>query len=171
MYGGLLTSLGKDLLTEVRQGVKALTEMEMHLRDHNSILVSGSAGPAGFAQHVYDFVRMRVDETISGSEQRHMFFVYHPDTNWWPQFWNLIRSGPLPEQYCAKSDDLDKLCQMMQHLRRALAGGRRRHVDETRISPPYTRLVLRQNPGTPPLPRSPAAAPCRRNKAQGQAPR
>lgn len=42
----------------------------------NALHVRGSKGEAGFAQHVYDFVQMRIDEVSGPNEiEKHRFFV------------------------------------------------------------------------------------------------
>jgi hypothetical protein len=77
------------------QGVRALSRIGDELgniKDElglaNSLNVQGSTGEAGFAQHVYDFVQLRIDE-VGGL--KHRFFVYHPDDGWYPAFRKLIR--------------------------------------------------------------------------------
>ncbi|XP_014557263.1 hypothetical protein COCVIDRAFT_26055 [Bipolaris victoriae FI3] len=105
---------------QIAQGNKAiriLTEINDHLGESNSIAVSGSGGPDGFAQHVYDFIREETDNIDESEADKHRFFVYHPDTNWYGAFRRLIREDPLPPTFCAKSDNLDTLCQYMQGVR------------------------------------------------------
>lgn len=111
--------------TTVHQGLQALCKIgeelgkiKDELRLANSLQVQGSNGPNGFAQHVYDFIQMRIDEVGDGL---HMFFVYHPDTNWYPSFRKLIRSNPLPPTFCAKSDCLDTLVVFMRIIREGFA--------------------------------------------------
>jgi hypothetical protein len=106
------------------QGVRVLSRIGDELgniKDElglaNSLHVQGSTGEAGFAQHVYDFVQLRIDE-VGGL--KHRFFVYHPDDNWYPAFRKLIRQNPLPPSFCAKSDDLDGLTLFMQSIRKSL---------------------------------------------------
>ena len=53
-------------------------------------------------------------------EENHLFFVCHPYTNWYPAFHRLIRENPLPPTSGAKSDDLDRLCQRMRGIRKAM---------------------------------------------------
>ncbi|KAN0113004.1 hypothetical protein V8E51_005955 [Hyaloscypha variabilis] len=99
---------------QAEQTIKVLTDISEHLGDSNSITVSGSGGPDGFARSVYDFIKMRIDQ-VEGDN--HRFFVYHPDTNWYPAFHRLVRETPLPPTFCSHSDDLDKLCQYMHSIR------------------------------------------------------
>lgn len=166
IYACVGASFAARLLVELKATTVAVMKTEQHLADANSIAVSGSGGPDGFARHVYDFIRMRIDETegqngpeiygaaatIAGrgkerAQQKrekqvqgdtetdqapeHMFYVYHPDTNWWPAFHRLIRENPLPPSFCAKSDNLDRLCQIML-LVRAIMDAREAEVNGNR---------------------------------------
>jgi len=153
LYGSFLAVVAAQTLAEIRNAVRALQDISAHLGDHNAILVSGSAGPEGFARHVYDLITMRVDETHTQSqnaeqeEAEHMFFVYHPDTNWWPAFARLVREQPLPAQFCAKSADLDRLCQLMQHARgilaqRTLASSSQRETVFHLLVPAWTNITI-----------------------------
>jgi hypothetical protein len=101
----------------MQQTVDVLGKIEDNLTDHNSILVSGSGGPEGAAKSVYEFIEMRIGETEG---ENHRFFVYHPDTVWCPHFYKMIKDKPLPPTFCAKSDDLDKICRYMQSCRKEL---------------------------------------------------
>ncbi|RSL68914.1 hypothetical protein CEP54_002528 [Fusarium duplospermum] len=100
--------------------VQALNVICDHLRDTNTITVSGSGGPDGFARAVYDLIQKKVDDVDEPERHMHRFFVYHPDTNWYGAFHRLIRETPLPPEFCAKSDNLDTLCLFMQDVRRRL---------------------------------------------------
>jgi hypothetical protein len=97
-----------------QQAIKALNVISKHLGDQNSLKVSGCDGPDGFAGHVYEFIRMRIAETEGDN---HRFFLYHPDTNWYPKFWKLIQENPLSPTFCAKSDNLDKIVLAMRAAR------------------------------------------------------
>ncbi|QKX58846.1 uncharacterized protein TRUGW13939_05974 [Talaromyces rugulosus] len=116
------------LAFEVHQGVQALKKIGESLDginkamiDRNSIYTQGSAGEDGFATHVYDYIETSIEATTKDSSaDNHRYFVYHPDTNWYPAFHRLIRNNPLPGGFCAKSDDLDQLCLIMQTARRTL---------------------------------------------------
>ncbi|KIW87253.1 uncharacterized protein Z519_12156 [Cladophialophora bantiana CBS 173.52] len=99
------------------QVIRALADIGEHLGETNSFTVSGSGGPDGFAKHVYDFIKEKIGVIQEAERDNHRFFVYHPDTNWYPAFYRLITETPLPPTFCTKSDDLDKLCQYMQEVR------------------------------------------------------
>ncbi|KAF2009913.1 hypothetical protein BU24DRAFT_427945 [Aaosphaeria arxii CBS 175.79] len=104
-------------IAQGHKAIQALTEIRDHLGESNSITVSGSGGPDGFAQHVYDFVKEGTDNIDEAEGNKHRFFVYNPDTDWYGAFRRLIGQNPLPPTFCAKSDNLDTLCQYMQCVR------------------------------------------------------
>ncbi|KAK9485195.1 hypothetical protein V1527DRAFT_483286 [Lipomyces starkeyi] len=109
--------------TQIAQGYQAIQALNVicdHLRDSNSITVSGGGGPDGFARPVYDFIQKRINDIDQAKRDNHRFFVYHPDTNWYGAFHRLIRENPLPPEFCAKADNLDTVCLFMQDIRRRL---------------------------------------------------
>ncbi|KAH0532713.1 hypothetical protein TsFJ059_001366 [Trichoderma semiorbis] len=119
-YGRWMQTVSAIQIAQGYQAIQVLTDISEHLGEANNIAVSGSGGPNGFAQHVYDFINERVDEVDPTEGDTHRFFVYHPDTNWYGAFHRLIREDPLSPMFCAKSDNLDTLCQFMQHIRTQL---------------------------------------------------
>lgn len=63
----------------------------------NNILVGGSGGPDGFAQHVLDFINLKIPQyTADGKE--HRFFLYHPHTQWHGAFARLRRTQGFPHE-------------------------------------------------------------------------
>jgi hypothetical protein len=94
-------------IAQGHQIIQRLTDVGDHLGDSNSITVSGSGGPDGFARLVYDSVVEATDGISEVERNNNRFFVYDPDTNWYPAFHRLIRQDPPPPTFCAKSDDLD----------------------------------------------------------------
>lgn len=108
---------------QIAQGyeiIRTLADIGGHLGEANSIAALGSGGPDGFAKHVYDFIKEKIGVIQEVERDNHRFFVYHPDTNWYPAFHRLITGHPLPPTFCTKSDDLDKSCQYMQEVRAQL---------------------------------------------------
>jgi hypothetical protein len=116
------------LILEVKKIGENLKGINNELRNSNSLTVQGSHGEHGWAQYVYNFIEQRIEETAeaSGKEsarklhEQHRFFVYHPDTDWYPSFRKLITRSPLPPYFVAKSDNLDQLCISMMLVREAL---------------------------------------------------
>ncbi|OAP56317.1 hypothetical protein AYL99_09496 [Fonsecaea erecta] len=119
-YGRWMQKFSAIQIAQGYQVIQALGDIGKHLGETNGITVSGSGGPDGFAKHVYDFVKERIGVIRKAERDNHRFFVYHPDTDWHPAFYRLITETPLPLTFCAKSDDLDKLCQYMQEVRAQL---------------------------------------------------
>lgn len=116
-YGGWMQKFSAIQIAQGYQVIRALANIGEHLGETNSITVSGSGGPDGFAKHVHDFIKEKIGVIQEAERDNHRFFVYHPDTNWYPAFYRLITETPLPPTFCAKSDNLDKLCQYMQEVR------------------------------------------------------
>jgi hypothetical protein len=77
-YGRFMQISAASFAYQAQQAVEALTNISEHLGNQNSISVSGSGGPDGFARPMYDFAQTRIDETDS---ENHRFFIYHPNTN------------------------------------------------------------------------------------------
>ena len=119
-YGRWTQKFSAIRIAQGYQVIRALADIGEHLGETNSITVSGSGGPDGFAKHVYDFIKEKIGVIQEAERDNHRFFVYHPDTNWYPAFYRLITETPLPRTFCTKSDDLDKSCQYMQEVRAQL---------------------------------------------------
>ncbi|EXJ84794.1 hypothetical protein A1O3_05466 [Capronia epimyces CBS 606.96] len=119
-YGRWMQKVSAIQIAQGHQVIRALATIGEHLGEANSINVSGSGGPDGFAKHVHDFIKEKIGVIQEAERDNHRFFVYHPDTNWYPAFYRLIIETPLPPTFCAKSDDLDTLCRYMQEVRAQL---------------------------------------------------
>ncbi|RSL89880.1 hypothetical protein CEP51_000993 [Fusarium floridanum] len=119
-YGRWMQTVSAIQVAQGQQIIQALNVISDHLRDTNTITVSGAGGPDGFARAVYDLIQKKVDDVDQTERHMHRFFVYHPDTNWYGAFHRLIRETPLHPEFCAKSDNLDTICLFMQDVRRRL---------------------------------------------------
>ncbi|KAE8448819.1 hypothetical protein EG329_008821 [Mollisiaceae sp. DMI_Dod_QoI] len=103
----------------VAQGVQvyytgqAVTE----LRGMREELVAqtGLDAPKKFAKQVYRYIRMKAEQ--SQDSETHIFFLYHPDTDWHPDFFEMVEHDPLPDNFYGMSENLDALCVWMQYLR------------------------------------------------------
>ncbi|KAL3490920.1 hypothetical protein BJX62DRAFT_132051 [Aspergillus germanicus] len=109
------------------QAVQALNAIADHLEDGNAITVSGSAGPYGFAQHVYRFIKGKILDIDEAERDKHRFFVFNPDTIWYPAFGELVRENPLPPQFVDKGQRLDHMCLFMREVRTKLNQGDPEH--------------------------------------------
>ncbi|KLU92552.1 hypothetical protein MAPG_11497 [Magnaporthiopsis poae ATCC 64411] len=67
---------------QIRRELKGLYEQ---LRMHNNLVAGGASGPDGFARQVLDFLDLKVREYAQDGGE-HLFFIYHPDTNWHGEF-------------------------------------------------------------------------------------
>jgi hypothetical protein len=103
-----------ELLEKVGVQLRAIKN---ELAIHNNLQTQGSTGDRGFAGHVHGYIKARIRET-QPDKGKHYFFVYHPDTDWYPAFSELIEQEPLPENFCAQSDNLDALVAWMKIVRR-----------------------------------------------------
>jgi hypothetical protein len=104
-------------ITQGWQAIKTLKGIKNRLDEANILTATGSRGPDGTARHVYNHVKAAT-ETIDPAERfKHRFFVYTPGTEWYDIFHNLVQQAPLLPTFCAKSDDLDTLCQYMTAVR------------------------------------------------------
>lgn len=119
-YGRWMQTVSAIQIAQGYQALNIMTDISNHLADQNTIAVSGSGGPDGFAQHVYDFAKLKVEEINQSERKNHRFFLYHRDTTWYGAFHRLIRQNPLPPTFCAKSNNLDTLCQYMLGVRAEL---------------------------------------------------
>lgn len=91
--------------------------IEDRLDDQNHSSILGNKDPRKFAKSVYDFIEMRIHKAKG---EKHRFFVYHPSNYWYSSFHQLIWEKRFPPTFCAKSNDLARLCQHMQSIRAAI---------------------------------------------------
>ncbi|KAF1975791.1 hypothetical protein BU23DRAFT_566455 [Bimuria novae-zelandiae CBS 107.79] len=49
-------------------------------------------------------------QEMQGDSTDHLFFVYHPDTDWHPDFFHRAQRDPLPTNFLDMSSNLDTLC-------------------------------------------------------------
>ncbi|KAF2470000.1 uncharacterized protein BDR25DRAFT_262551 [Lindgomyces ingoldianus] len=130
------------LALQVWQGAKA-AEMLGRVGDVLDAQ-TGLMAAEKFAQQVWDFVSQRVHETAKVPGERHFFFVYHPDTNWYPALYKLQRKEGQIDRYMGMSEQLDLLCHWMKHVRQFMGrySGRKRVVLHL-LMPAYRRIYIR----------------------------
>lgn len=122
-YGRWQLGIAAVQLAQGERVIEKLNSIGRELGESNSLTVSGATGPDGFAQPVYDFIMRCINKAHGGDHRKldnHRFFVFHPGSTWYGAFERLILRNPLPPQFCAKSDNLDKICQFMQEYRESL---------------------------------------------------
>ncbi|RSL49526.1 hypothetical protein CEP54_012388 [Fusarium duplospermum] len=80
------------------------------------------SSPARFSAHVHKFL-CRQSRTAFSDDMRHLYFLYHPDVEWHPDFCDFAQDKPLPDNFLGFSDNLDALVAWMMFIRQHL--GRR----------------------------------------------
>jgi hypothetical protein len=77
---------------------------------------TGLDAPEKFATHVHHYIRLETNRVYEDG-LRHIYFLFHPDTNWHPEFQSLVRRMPLPENLLGMSECLDSLVVWMKFIR------------------------------------------------------
>lgn len=99
---------------QVYQGQQLIAELRK-IREE-LVAQTGLDAPEKFAKQVYRYIDMKASGT-KDSRREHLYFVYHPDNDWHPTFFTLVKSQPLPETFYGMSENLDALCVWMQFVR------------------------------------------------------
>ncbi|KAI1505085.1 hypothetical protein F5X99DRAFT_369478 [Biscogniauxia marginata] len=104
------------------QGVQVLELIAARLKDINATLAAQTAMIAqkDFPGYVYDMLRERIGQTSGDPDCAHWFFVYHPDNDWYPKFYNLLESKPLGPEFCGYTNQIDTAFVFMLAARRRI---------------------------------------------------
>lgn len=79
---------------------------------------TGLDAPVKFATQVHMYIRNEARKTpYTNNGTKHLYFVYHPDTDWHPYFNHLVEQHPLSSRFYGMSENLDALCLWMRFLR------------------------------------------------------
>ncbi|PSN67533.1 hypothetical protein BS50DRAFT_574207 [Corynespora cassiicola Philippines] len=82
--------------------------------------------PTKFAKKVYSMTKYHIDSTAKPLDgERHLYFIYHPDNDWYPQFCEMLDQKQL-NRFCGVSDNLPALCFWMRFVRILLRETNRR---------------------------------------------
>jgi hypothetical protein len=102
-------------------------QVSSQLKDINFSMntMVGIDEPGKLAGHIHCFAKQQMDITKNDSNQKHLFFVYHPGNNWWPEFDQL---PALPEGFCGKSDKVEALAMALKLIRKAVGDGPHFHI-------------------------------------------
>ncbi|OQV02847.1 hypothetical protein CLAIMM_07972 [Cladophialophora immunda] len=95
---------GQQIIAELR-GIRRELEAQTRLD-----------APEKFATQVYGYIDMMTKST-SKSSNKHLYFVYHPDTDWHPYFCKLVERKPTANTFFGMAENLDTLCIWMRYLR------------------------------------------------------
>ncbi|KAH7044023.1 hypothetical protein B0J12DRAFT_189153 [Macrophomina phaseolina] len=128
---------GHSALRDVLQGVGVKMAENLEAQ-------TGLRSPR-FAKQVHRFIKHRAGETRADRTD-HFFFVYHPDTDWHPEFFHRSKKDPLPTNFLGMSSSLDALCVWMLFIRSILAQDQSRRKSRFHILIPAYRPLVIQEP-------------------------
>ncbi|OHE97151.1 hypothetical protein CORC01_07592 [Colletotrichum orchidophilum] len=129
-WGMYVSSLGVAAqFLEVLQGSRAQAALEAvggRMAD-NAEAQTGLDAPSKFAKQVHRFVVQQTTCTRrwQSEGQLHVFFLYHPDTDWDPAFFHRIRDQPLSRRFFGISQNLDALVIWMSFIKENMARQRK----------------------------------------------
>ncbi|KAF2455436.1 hypothetical protein BDY21DRAFT_350826 [Lineolata rhizophorae] len=106
-------------VSQNRQAIQELKEIRQEL-----VAQTGLVAPKKFAKQVCNYIHMKANETAH-SNDKHIYFLYHPDNDWHPDFSELIKRRPLPGNFYGMSENLDALSVWMRFLRVVFAERKR----------------------------------------------
>jgi hypothetical protein len=110
------TTLGMGAnVIQTYQGVQALNLIAAKLGEISTSLEAQAALTAqrDFPQYVFDMIRERLSQSSVDTERDHWFFLYHPDTDWYPKFFHLVEEKPLSPRFCGYTNQLDTVFMFM----------------------------------------------------------
>lgn len=76
----------------------------------------GLDAPGRFAKHVYLYIQKFLNhQHVEGVQ--HLYFLYHPGTNWHTEFEDKVKEKPLSANFIGMSDSLDSIVAYMRFFR------------------------------------------------------
>ncbi|KAF1967015.1 hypothetical protein BU23DRAFT_304583 [Bimuria novae-zelandiae CBS 107.79] len=137
------------------QGSAALKKLD---RIHDTLDAQTALQSAEkFSQMVWKYLLQRIDETKHKAHgASHWFFIYHPDTNWHPDFHAIIDARAYPKRLVGISHNLLDLCYFMMRIRTGLREmGTKERIVFHLLIPAYRYMYIEEklafNPGLYPL--------------------
>jgi hypothetical protein len=102
------------------QGVQALELIGARLQDISTHLAAQNALRAqrDFPGYVYKMIQQRLGETMDDAACDHWFFLYHPDNDWYPEFYHLLEKNPVGPRFCGYTNQIDTAFVFMLATRR-----------------------------------------------------
>ncbi len=116
-----------------RIGIKIHGEIQAH---------TGLEAPKKFSEIVMHYLESETS-TVHGDALDHLYFLYHPDTDWHGWFWHRMKNRPFPDNFLGMSEHLELICAFMLFTRRNLRRSRRSARFHLLI-PSYRPLAVRQ---------------------------
>ncbi|KAH7313954.1 hypothetical protein B0I35DRAFT_280252 [Stachybotrys elegans] len=97
------------------QGIQALHLIAAKLEDISATLAAQTALTAQkeFPGYVYKMIRQRLGETADDPVCDHCFFLYHPDNDWYPEFYHLLEKEPLGSRFGGYTNQIDTVFAFM----------------------------------------------------------
>ncbi|KAL2888699.1 hypothetical protein HOO65_030200 [Ceratocystis lukuohia] len=125
------------------QGMQALQLIAEKLEGISTTLAAQTALMAqkDFPQYVHAMLRERIGQTSADPHTSHWFFVFHPDNDWYPPFYQLLEKEPLGPSFCGYTNQIDT-CFLFMLAARRLAEKRDRHARRRRHTPVPVRIHL-----------------------------
>ncbi|TVY67206.1 hypothetical protein Focb16_v011066 [Fusarium oxysporum f. sp. cubense] len=109
-----------DVTQSIRRIGSSLNEIKAELAISNIARVQGWADD-GFGTYVHRFVRNEMAPAEGRTKgERHFFYVWNPDSDWYPDFEGRQREDPLGPNFGGYHHDLATICVRMRADRRAL---------------------------------------------------
>jgi hypothetical protein len=111
--------LGANIL-QTYQGNQALELIAARLQDMSNTLAAQTALMAQkeFPGYVYKMIKERLGQTMDDQSCHHWFFLYHPDDDWYPEFYHLLEKNPLEPRFCGYTNQLDTIFVFMLMARK-----------------------------------------------------
>lgn len=92
-------------------GIRIASELEAQ---------TGLDAPKKFSARVHNYI-MAETSTLRSGRMHHVYFLYHPDTDWHPEFKQRVSDQPLPVNFLGMSENLDSLVVWMKFLRQHMS--------------------------------------------------
>ncbi|KAI9163646.1 hypothetical protein HJFPF1_05268 [Paramyrothecium foliicola] len=111
--------IGANII-QTYQGNQALELIAARLQDISTTLSAQTALMAQkeFPGYVYKMIRERLGQTMDDQFCDHWFFLYHPDDDWYPEFYHLLEQNPLEPRFCGYTNQLDTIFVFMMMARK-----------------------------------------------------
>ncbi|CZR56035.1 uncharacterized protein PAC_05923 [Phialocephala subalpina] len=106
------------VLVKVHQGVEELKRIGIQLEgirgelEKQVLAMIGVYETTGFGSFVYKFIKTEIG-AYRTSKEKHVFYVYHSDIVWVPDFESLREERPLPQSFGGYSSDIDAIFLLM----------------------------------------------------------
>ncbi|KAF4944393.1 hypothetical protein FSARC_14686 [Fusarium sarcochroum] len=128
-------------IIQTYQGIQALNLIAVKLGDISGSLEAQAALTAqrDFPQYVHDMIRERLSQTSVDTEREHWFFLWHPDTDWYPKFFHLVEERPLSPRFCGYTNQLDTIFMFMLAARERIT---KREISKARKKQPCRPVQL-----------------------------